>query len=149
MDARPLMPRHEVPLTGVTFFKANPALVEKARAATDGLFSSLSKKISSEVLETFNITNPKCVVGTIATGDQFISDRQHTDVIMAEKPETIAVEMEGAAVAQVCNDYNIPFVVIRTISDKADHSSAIDFPKFIEGIAKHYAEHVVTNMLKM
>jgi len=40
---------------------------------------------------------------------------------MDEKPETLAVEMEGGAVAQVCHDYNIPFVVIRTISDKANH----------------------------
>lgn len=149
MDARPLMPRHEIPLTGITFFKANPALVEKARVATDGLFSSLSKQISHDVLKTFNITDPKCAVGTIATGDQFVSDRKHTDAIMAEKPETIAVEMEGAAVAQVCSDYKIPFVVIRTISDKADHSSAIDFSKFIDNIAKHYSEHVVTNMLKL
>ena len=149
MDARPLMPRHEVPLTGVTFFKANPALIENARAATDGLFSCLTEKMSSEVLETFKITNPKCVVGTIATGDQFISNSRQTDAIMSEKPETIAVEMEGAAVGQVCGDYNIPFVIIRTISDKADHSAAIDFPKFIEEIAKHYSEHIVTNMLKM
>ncbi|MFX8848456.1 5'-methylthioadenosine/adenosylhomocysteine nucleosidase, partial [Acinetobacter baumannii] len=57
-----------------------------------------------------------------------------------------AVEIEGAAVAQVCNDYNIPFVVIRTISDKADHSSEVDFPRFIEEVAKHYSEHVVQGM---
>lgn len=66
---------------------------------------------------------------------------------MAERPETVAVEMEGAAVAQVCQDYAIPLVVIRTISDKADHSSAIDFPRFIEKIARHYSEHIVSRML--
>jgi adenosylhomocysteine nucleosidase len=66
---------------------------------------------------------------------------------MIERPETAAVEMEGASVAQVCTDYKIPFVVIRTISDKADHKSAIDFPRFVEKVARHYAEHIVTGML--
>ena len=86
-------------------------------------------------------------VGTIATGDQFISDAQHTANIMKEKPETVAVEMEGAAVAQVCNDYKIPFVVIRTISDKADHKSELDFPQFIDQVARHYSEHIVQGMM--
>lgn len=147
MDARPLMPRYQIPLTGITFFKASLALIENARTSTVGLFSSLTRKITPDVLEKFNITNPKCVVGTIATGDQFISDRKRTAAIMAEQPETIAVEMEGAAVAQVCNDYSIPFVVIRTISDKADHTSAIDFPRFVEQIARHYSEYIVCEMM--
>jgi adenosylhomocysteine nucleosidase len=45
-------------------------------------------------------------------------------------PDVLAVDMEGAAVAQVCKDYNIPFIVIRTISDKADHSAIIDFREY-------------------
>lgn len=147
MDARPLMPRHEIPLTGVTFFKADATLMRKAHAATRGLLSTLSQKIPAEELAAFNITQPNCILGTIATGDQFIGDTVRTSAIMSERPETAAVEMEGAAVAQVCADYRIPFVVIRTISDKADHQSAIDFPRFVEKIARHYAEHIVTGML--
>jgi adenosylhomocysteine nucleosidase len=147
MDARPLMPRHQIPLTGMTFFKADAALMKNAHAATNGLFSTLSQRIPSGELAAFGITQPKCVLGTIATGDQFIGDAERTDAIMTEQPETAAVEMEGAAVAQVCNDYKVPFVVIRTISDKANHASAIDFPRFIENIARHYAEHIVMGML--
>lgn len=147
MDARPLMPRHEIPLTGVTFFKADPTLIRKAQAATRGLLVTLSQKIPAEELAAFNITQPKCILGTIATGDQFIGDTARTSAIMFEKSETAAVEMEGAAVAQVCADYEIPFVVIRTISDKADHQSSIDFPRFIEKIARHYSEHIVTGIL--
>lgn len=78
------------------------------------------------------------MIGTKATGDQFISEARKTNAIMDEKPETVAVEIEGGAVAQVCHDYNIPFVVIRTISDKANHDSKLDFPGFINEIAKHY-----------
>ncbi len=151
MDARPLMPLHEIPLTGVTFFRADTALIRRAQSATRGLLATLSQKIPAQELETFNITSPKCLLGTIATGDQFIGDVARTGALLAERPEiaatTVAVEMEGAAVAQVCADHNISFVVIRTISDKADHQSAIDFPRFVEKIARHYSEHIVTGML--
>lgn len=151
MDARPLMPRHEIPLTGITFFRADAALMRRAQSATRGLLATLSQKIPTEELEAFNITSPKCVLGTIATGDQFIGDVARTSALLADRPEiaaaTVAVEMEGAAVAQVCSDHRVPFVVIRTISDKADHQSVIDFPRFIEKIARHYSEHIVTRML--
>jgi adenosylhomocysteine nucleosidase len=149
MDARPLSPRYEIPLTGITFFKADSTLIKKAHTAIDGLFSAISRKISADVLARFNITAPKCMLGTVATGDQFIHDRQHTEAIMKEKPETLAVEMEGAAVAQVCTDYGIPFVVIRTISDKADHTSEVDFPRFVEEVARHYSEHIIQNMFRL
>ncbi len=149
MDGRPIMPeKHEIPLTGITFFKADPALIRKAEAATDGLFHSLSQKIDTSSMARFGITEPKFVRGTIATGDEFVYSQERTKAILADRPETNAIEMEGAAVAQVCTDYKIPFVVIRTISDKADHTSAVDFPAFIEKIAKHYSEHVVLAMLR-
>ena len=147
MDARPLLPRYQIPLTAMTFFQADSVLIEKARRATKGLFTSLTQKIAADSLASFNITSPKYRIGTIATGDQFIYDQKRTQAIMLEQPETVAVEMEGAAVAQVCTDYAIPFVVIRTISDKADHSAELDFPRFIKEISRHYAEHIVLGML--
>lgn len=148
MDARPIMPRYQIPLTGMTFFTAHAELIEKAQKAIDGLFASLTDKISAKTLTQFAISQPKCLIGTIATGDQFIGDRQKTEAIVREQPDTLAVEMEGAAVAQVCTDYDVPFVVIRTISDKADHTSEIDFPQFIEKVARHYSQHIISNMLK-
>ena len=147
MDPRPLMPLHQIPLTGITFFKADSSLIAKANAVTNSMLSSLSQRIKPEILKEFNITSPKSIVGTIATGDQFIHETSKTEAILAEKPETSAVEMEGAAVAQVCTDYKIPFVVIRAISDKADHKSSIDFSRFIEEVVKHYSEDVITGML--
>ena len=62
MDARPLMSRHEIPLTGMTFFKADAALMRKTQAATRGLFATLSQKIPSEELAAFGIVDPKCVL---------------------------------------------------------------------------------------
>ena len=99
------------------------------------------RDISRDVeLVEFNITQAKCVVGTIATGDQFIGDPAITAAIVEEKPETAAVEMEGAAVAQVCAKASIPFVVIRTISDQANHESAVNIPRFLTNIERRYSE---------
>ena len=147
MDARPLFPRHEIPYTGTTFFRADAALIRKAHRVTNALLSSLDQTIPSLELGEFNITQAKCVVGTIATGDQFIGNPAITAAIVEEKPETVAVEMEGAAVAQVCAKARIPFVVIRTISDQANHESAVNFPRFIANIARRYSEYIVQGML--
>lgn len=148
MDARPLYPQHEIPLTNTTCFKADKKLIQQALIATDGLLSTLIQTIPEAVLKAFDITSPKCMLGTIATGDCFVSDNKQLQALLNAKPETTAVEMEGASVAQVCHDYQVPFVVIRTISDKADHSASIDFPKFVRHIAKHYAEHIVLAMIR-
>ncbi|MBA4411437.1 MAG: hypothetical protein Q8S54_07125 [Bacteroidota bacterium] len=53
--------------------------------------------------------------------------------------------MEGAAVAQVCFEYNIPFSIIRVISDKANDNATIDFPKFANSIASKYALGILKN----
>jgi adenosylhomocysteine nucleosidase len=148
MDAEPLFKKHEIPLTGVTFFKSDAALVASAKAAIDEALAEPSDFIPTEKLEIFGIVSPKCIIGTIATGDQFISDIEKTARIKADYPETLAVEMEGAAVGQICHEYEIPFVVIRTISDKADHKAHIDFPQFIENVASHYSEQAIKYMLR-
>lgn len=148
MDARPLMPRYEIPLTDTTFFHADNKLVEKAATAANKTLSQLKEKISSQLLTQFDIEHPKAVIGTIATGDQFISNNTQTNSIIAEQPETLAVEMEGAAVAQVCQEHTIPFTIIRTISDKADHSSAIDFPLFISTIAREYSKQLINELMQ-
>ena len=56
--------------------------------------------------------------------------------------------MEGAAVAQVCYEYEIPFSIIRIISDKANDNAAIDFPKFANTIASNYALGIFKNYFK-
>jgi adenosylhomocysteine nucleosidase len=54
--------------------------------------------------------------------------------------------MEGAAVAQICYEYDIPFTIFRTISDTADEKAHIDFPKFIAKISNRYAVEIVKNI---
>jgi adenosylhomocysteine/aminodeoxyfutalosine nucleosidase len=69
--------------------------------------------------------------GIIATGDQFIADNERKEWI-ARTFEADAIEMEGAAVAQVCDALEIPFFVLRAISDTADMDAAFDFDEFLK-----------------
>ncbi len=71
--------------------------------------------------------------------DQFLSDAIATQNLSSALPSVLCVEMEGAAVAQVCFEYNIPFSIIRIISDKANDNAHIDFPLFAKEVASHYA----------
>ena len=57
--------------------------------------------------------------------------------------------MEGAAVAQVCLDYGVSFAAVRTISDRADDSAHIDFPRFVEQVASAYAHAIVKQFLAL
>lgn len=63
-------------------------------------------------------------LGDIATGDQVIGSRQARDRIRQLVPSALCVEMEGAAVAQVCLEFEVPFACVRMISDRADESLA-------------------------
>lgn len=62
--------------------------------------------------------------------------------------DALAVEMEGAAIAQACADYGIPFAAVRTISDRADDNAHVDFPAFVEAVARRYAQHIVAYWLQ-
>ena len=63
-------------------------------------------------------------------------------------PDALAVEMEGAALAQVCHDLGVPFAVVRTISDRADDSAHGDFSRFVESISSRYSVGVVRGFLR-
>ncbi|MCX7125451.1 MAG: 5'-methylthioadenosine/adenosylhomocysteine nucleosidase [Gammaproteobacteria bacterium] len=144
-------PDGEIPLTGITLFKADKTLISRAHRAGCDLLgeSSPSRAKITEALVALGITepNPKCVTGIIATGDQFICTAEQRAEILRQNPETKGAEMEGAAAAQACLDHNVPVVVVRTVSDGADHLAAEKFPMFVEKIARYYSEHIVAGML--
>jgi adenosylhomocysteine nucleosidase len=78
---------------------------------------------------------PKLHSGAIGSGDQFINDPGHRTEMLAKIPELMAVEMEGAAVGQVCAEHGVPFVVARVVSDTAHGDAPSDFNLFIERAA--------------
>ena len=79
----------------------------------------------------------------MVSGDQFIGTVDQLSKILKELPETLFVEMEGAAVAQICHDSNIPFCSVRTISDKANDVAHLDFNKFLNEAAKIYTAWII------
>ena len=148
MDVRPILPRHEIPLLGKAAMDSDdarrPALVQ---AAQDFINQDLNKLLSPELIDEFNLRNPDVITADIASGDQFISSNEAVQDLRERLPSVACVEMEGAAVAQVCSEFGIPFSVVRTISDSADHSAHIDFPKFIQEVAQVYSLGIVRNLL--
>ncbi len=84
----------------------------------------------------------KSYTGVIATGDQFVANKEKVKLI-GDTFNAMATEMEGAAVAQVAHMYNVPFVVIRAMSDKADGSAHMDYNEFKPKAADQSAKIVV------
>lgn len=144
MDASPLFPRFEVPLTGLAHFASDASLsAHLAGAAHDFVAGDFLDVIELEERQVFRLHRPSVHRGLIASGDQFVSSRDHIGRLGNSHPGLLAVEMEGAAVAQVCFELGVPFAVIRTISDNANEDAAHDFMRFVKSVAARYAFHIV------
>jgi len=100
-----------------------------------------SDKILLEKCENIKIDNQKIVTGTIASGDIFLTDTNLKEKIKQDF-NAACVEMEGAAIAQVCTLNNIPFLVIRSISDIPNGKNEIDFNEYLKLASKNCAEFV-------
>ncbi|MGT2754465.1 5'-methylthioadenosine/adenosylhomocysteine nucleosidase [Streptococcus ovis] len=83
-------------------------------------------------------------VGLIATGDSFIAGQDKVTVIKTQFPEVLAVEMEGAAIAQAAQAIGKPFLVIRAMSDTAQGDANITFDEFILEAGKRSAQTLLT-----
>ncbi len=81
--------------------------------------------------------------GLIVSGDQFIASSEQFAQIKQNFPSVLAVEMEACAIAQTCYQFNVPFVVIRAISDLANEQASFSFDEFIELAGKQSAEMVI------
>ncbi|KOO02395.1 5'-methylthioadenosine/S-adenosylhomocysteine nucleosidase [Vibrio nereis] len=82
------------------------------------------------------------VRGLICTGDAFVCTAERQAFIRTHFPSVIAVEMEASAIAQTCHQFNVPFVVVRAISDVADKESPMSFEEFLPLAAKSSSEMV-------
>jgi adenosylhomocysteine nucleosidase len=92
---------------------------------------------------------PRSVVGVILTGDQFISSPIERERLHREFGAH-AVEMEGAAVAQVADRFDVDCLVVRALSDMAGDASELDFARFLEQVAANSArvvERIVATLL--
>lgn len=125
MDASPLYPRHHIPMLDTDRFQTCPVLSRKLVDAAVGYGVG------------------RVWQGAIASGDKFFSAKVDLELVKQRLPDIMCVEMEGAAVAQVCFEHQVPFAIFRTISDSADETAPVDFPKFIEDVARWYAVGII------
>ncbi|PSW04244.1 5'-methylthioadenosine/S-adenosylhomocysteine nucleosidase [Photobacterium lipolyticum] len=88
------------------------------------------------------------VRGLICTGDAFVCSAEKQNFIRQNFPTAIAVEMEAAAIAQACHQFDIPFVVVRAISDVADKESPMSFEEFLPLAAKS-SSIMITKMVEL
>jgi adenosylhomocysteine nucleosidase len=140
LDARPLFPRHEIPLLGVTELIADVGLSDRLAAAGE-------RFVVPAEIAAFGIAQPSVWRGLVASGDQFFSSREAVIALRARLPAALAVEMEGAAVAQLCYEHAVPFALARVISDTADHAAAIDFTRFLGAACGPYARALIGGVL--
>jgi adenosylhomocysteine nucleosidase len=143
MDASPLFPIYEVPLYGRSHFATDAVL-------TAALVRAAKTALAQGVLDAADLTEmgmeasmAQVHQGLIISGDRFVSTRLESQRLQQALPLALAVEMEGAAVAQVCADYGVPFAAMRTISDRADDDAHADFLKFVERVASRYSAAIL------
>ncbi len=145
MDASPLFPRFEVPLTGQSRFSCDPALSDALAAAARRCLERLDGSTGARHWRDFGIAHPRVHRGLVVSGDRFVSSQAESAALRAALPDALAVEMEGAALAQVGADFDCPFAVLRTISDRADDSASVDFGRFIVEIASDYSSAILAD----
>lgn len=150
LDARPIMSRFEIPLLGETLLCPPKSILDRTVESIEELVSNecLIHLLTPKQLEVFSLLNQKVIVGQIASGDRFFASNADKENLLEILPEVLCVEMEGAAVAQVCFEYNIPYVVIRTISDKANDNSEVDFKEFVSQVASKFGVQIIKNLIK-
>jgi adenosylhomocysteine nucleosidase len=114
----------EVPQLGTREFKADETLISLAKESCERVNPDLH-----------------AVIGRVVSGDQFISGNEIKEKLISTFQGDCA-EMEGASIAHGAFLNNIPFVIIRAISDKADNSAEMDYPTFERAAAEHSAKLV-------
>ena len=143
MDASPLFAPLEIPLYGRAHFPTDIALTQSLRAVAQDILKNPAQWIDNKTLKDLHVQSPKVHSGLVLSGDRFVSTSAESQALQKRLPLALAVEMEGAAVAQVCHDYGVPFAAVRTISDRADDHATIDFSRFIQEVASRYTSALI------
>ena len=106
------------------------------------VFVETSKELRQIAFDTANENGISVIEGTIATGDQFVHSNERKEFIETTF-KADALEMEGASVAVICDALNVPFFILRAISDTADMDAGFDFDEFLKSSAKNSADYLI------
>ena len=122
--------QHDIDVTALGFDKGVIPYQAQSIYPADENLREIAYQCSVQLFEE------KSYQGRVLSGDQFIADREQVKQLR-ETFDGMCTEMEGAAVAQVCAMHKVPYVVIRSMSDKADGSAPVNFAAFTKQAAEH------------
>mgnify|MGYP002623773534 CR=1 FL=1 len=149
LDARPMLSQFELPLLNRVYVNSDLGLTALAGEAVSNLLArGVESMVGEKAAREFALA-PTLHFGDVASGDQFINSDEKRLQILGLLPGVLCVEMEGAAVAQVCLEFGTPFTVIRIISDTADHNARIDFNAFIVEVANAYSRAIINEITRL
>lgn len=148
MDASPLFPRYLVPGYGQAEFTADRERSDRLLVAARWVMTRSAMLFGAGTLREFGLQRPRVHAGLIASGDRFVATAAESAVLRASLPAALAVEMEGAAIAQVCADFQVPLAAWRTISDRADDQAHVDFTRFVGRVASRYSSAILGSYLE-
>jgi len=144
MDASPIFPKYEAPGYQRSRFTADAHLLAIVLEAAYAVDTWTTGQFGLK-----NGSKPVIHQGLIISGDRFVSTTTESAALQAALPDALCVEMEGAAVAQVCCDYALPFVAVRSISDRADDNAHQDFPQFLRTVAAPLSQALVCQLMAL
>jgi len=131
LDASPIFPRYHVPTLGT------------ARLAADEAVTALAYDAAQSFIAAEPGDGGKVAKGLVLSGDQFMNPAQIRD-LRRRFPDGLAVEMEGAAVAQVCIESGTPYAIVRSISDDGNADA---FERFLHSDCGRYARGIISRLL--
>ncbi|GAA0234359.1 5'-methylthioadenosine/S-adenosylhomocysteine nucleosidase [Marinomonas primoryensis] len=131
---------HDVDVTAFGYVMGQVPNMPATYAANTDLVNQAKKALQT-------VTQVQAKVGLIGTGDSFMNDPVRVEAVRAIFPELVAVEMEAAAVAQVCFKFGTPFVVVRSLSDIAGKESSQSFEEYLQ-VAAENSSLMIQQMLK-
>ena len=126
---------HDVDVTGFNYKMGQVPGMPVTFTADEELIQQVQS-----ILARFEVRSK---IGLIGTGDVFMHQPERIQATLDDFPNMLAAEMEGAAIAQVCHQYHVPFVIIRALSDIAGVESTMSFNEFLSLAAKNAANLII------
>ena len=108
-----------------------------------------NEALSHRIEKTAKPLNWHTQRGLIVSGDSFVASTEQIDKIKEFFPKALVTEMEGVAVAQTCHQFDVPYTVIRAVSDTADEEASVSFDEFVALAGKRSAELVLSLIADM
>lgn len=142
LDVSPLFARHVVPDLGVSELHCDDSLTLALAEAARQVLADPGPGLAELGLQGARLHQ-----GLMISGDRFVSTAAESQALRTQLPQALAVEMEGAAMAQVCAAYGVPCGMVRTISDRADDQAHLDFNRFLASVASPMSRAIVLKAL--